>query len=1181
MRIVRFAVLATVITLLAMASGWVSFAVFAEPEESSAGQWCSAEETLEALRCLIEEGSYGEAEARGRELLERVEAESGKSSLEAARLLDLLVQARWRGGEAGSPETLRLAGRALAIKQTILGTDHEEVADSLVEMGNVFDARTDYEAARPLFLQALEIYERELGAEGSKTAVVLNNLGSLLRKLGEFEEARLHAERAITIYEQLYGPDDPYVADSLENLAIIIAEGALPGDFISLYRRSLAIREETYGPDHPKVANSLHNLGWELYSQGEWEEAKLLMERALQIREQVYGSESGAVADALGNYAILLSSMGYSEALSVWERALELGRSSFGPRHPSVGITLGNFALVVQGMGEYARARSLCEEALRIFESALGVEHLRVGWALNLLGGLLTELGDYEEAILLQERALEIFEQQVGPDHWLVPGTLINLGASQERAGRYPEARKLYQRAVAIGGRLSGADDPGVAGDLLHLAGLERRTGDYAGSRKLYERALAVQSNAYGLEDLRVAESLLGLAALHADLGDHAEAQRLFKRALEAQGTRLDSDHPEIGSTLRDLSMSLFQSGERARAFPVALRSEEISREHLRVTLRSLAEREGLRYASVGRSSLDLLLSLALDNGSPDTVRNAYDALIRSRALVLDEMAERHRAATSETDPEVVWLNSDLASARRRLATLYLRDPDPANAAPQRRMVEEARRQKESAERSLAQRSHSFRQESVRAKAGLNEVAAALPEDSGLVSFARFGRYGSESASGKKQGAPDPTPWYLAFVLARAGRQPPLVPLGPADEIDALVERLREQVSVVARDPRRSPKRAEAGYRTSGGELRERIWDPLEPHVGEFARLFVVPDGALNLVHFEALPIGDSDYLIDRQPDLHYLSAERDLLAWEDAPLGIGLLALGDPSFDETEPSELPESANALLAGLGPEPGPDRRALRGLRSSCAGFKSMRFERLPESDREVREVAALWKAAIGRGPTLRGGSAPRREATTLQGPAAAEGVFKELAPGKRVLHLATHGFFLDGLCASALESATRGSAGLDGRPITGENPLLLAGLALTGSNLRETKAPSEEDGILTAEEIASLDLSGVEWVVLSACDSGIGEVRAGEGVMGLRRAFRVAGARTVIMSLWPVEDEASRTWMTALYEQRFLNDLETTEAVRRASLDLLERRREGDESTHPFFWVGFIAEGDWR
>jgi CHAT domain-containing protein len=233
--------------------------------------------------------------------------------------------------------------------------------------------------------------------------------------------------------------------------------------------------------------------------------------------------------------------------------------------------------------------------------------------------------------------------------------------------------------------------------------------------------------------------------------------------------------------------------------------------------------------------------------------------------------------------------------------------------------------------------------------------------------------------------------------------------------------------------------------------------------------------------------------------------------------------------------------------------------------------------VPAAAREAREIFKLWRKA----PLSR-----EQEAKTvvLQGAQASEEAFKAYAPGSRVLHVSTHGFFLGRDCRSAV--ATRGVSTIssgktaEASPDSG-NPLLLSGLALAGSNHRDLAGPEEEDGILTAEEISALDLSGVQWAVLSACDTGVGEVKAGEGVFGLRRAFKTAGAGTLIMSLWSVDDESTLQWMRALYASRFVDDRPTAEAVRDACLEVLRSRREEGRSTHPFYWAAFVAVGDWE
>jgi CHAT domain-containing protein len=410
-----------------------------------------------------------------------------------------------------------------------------------------------------------------------------------------------------------------------------------------------------------------------------------------------------------------------------------------------------------------------------------------------------------------------------------------------------------------------------------------------------------------------------------------------------------------------------------------------------------------------------------------------------------------------------------------------------------------------------------------------------LPAGSALVAFRRYGRKDYQGAGDSSTGS------YLAFVLAGPDREPAVLRLGGAARIESLVARWRAEIDRERGSLGRAAENNEAQYRAAAKALRQAVWDPVASRLGNAARVYIVPDGALQLVNFDSLPSAGGGYLVETGPLLHMLSAERDLTASAPAPSGTELLAVADPQF-QARPAGNP-GARAATA-----------TWRGAASSCADFASLQFASLPGSLAEVQSIQRIWNGQGWHGLTLTGGNAT-------------EGAVKSMAAGKRVVHIATHGFFLDAQCP--------------GDPVARENPLLRAGLALAGANRRQAAAANQDDGILTAEEAAALDLEDTEWVVLSGCDTGTGDVSAGEGVLGLRRAFQEAGARTLIASLWPVDDREARQWMGTLYRARFRDGKGTAEAVREADVSQLRARRKAGASTHPFYWAGFVAVGDWR
>ena len=353
--------------------------------------------------------------------------------------------------------------------------------------------------------------------------------------------------------------------------------------------------------------------------------------------------------------------------------------------------------------------------------------------------------------------------------------------------------------------------------------------------------------------------------------------------------------------------------------------------------------------------------------------------------------------------------------------------------------------------------------------------------------------------------------------------------------------------------------------------MRRLVWDRLRPHLGDARRVLIVPDGALSLVPFAALPTGERSYLLETGPVIHYLSAERDLVS--SPPSGAarhGLLAVGGPSFND----------RTAFRGTGPTTmaftfDPSGPVTRGTSTECG-------------EPAVREVPAAHRHPAGGPQSLRTVGPLRRVGGRDGRGSCARRSWRHRKPRSSARPA-------DTVCCISRRTASSWTTRVRPRLRARAASAALPGSGPARSTIRcccrvspwpaptsrALAGPDEDEGILTAEEVASLDLGGVDWAVLSACDTGVGEIKAGEGVFGLRRAFQVAGARTVVMSLWSVEDQATRAWMRALYEGRFQRKLSTADAVHQASLAVLRNRRARGQSTHPFYWAAFVAAGDWR
>jgi len=936
-------------------------------------------------------------------------------------------------------------------------------------------------------------------------------------------------------------------------------------------------------PDRREEVDWLNRQVVQLSEQGRFQEALQLARQAADLAPQHLGPDHPDTASSLNNLGVLLDSMGdLAEARPYYERALAIRQKALGPDHLDTASSLNNLGYLLKAMGDLAGARPYYERALAIRQKALGLDHPDTAGSLNNLGALLGSMGDLAGARPYVERALVVCEKALGPDHPHTAHCLDNLGALVQEMGDLMGARPYHERALAIRQKALRPDHPDAASSLNNLGYLLKAMGDLAGAQPHYERALAIRQKALGAEHPNTARSLGNLGGLLRAMGDLAEARPYYERALAIHEKALGPNHPDTATSLNNLGALLVAAGRVQEAFPRMRQAAAIDDRMLGQVFTIGSDRQRTAFLRTIQGNMEMFLSLVWRHlpGDPSVVRAALDLVLRRKAVLAEALAAQRDAVLGGKYPRLKPQLNEWVTLRRQIARKILAGPGPEGLALHQRQLDEWEAAREHLEAQLARQVPEMNLEQKLRATDRRAVALGLPAGVALVEFVRFDVFNFKALPARGEARWKPAR-YLAFVLpASEPDAVQMIDLGPADEIDRLITDfragiLREGAERSRNMVRTTPTPSPSVVHGLGLPLRRALFDPLVPALGQRRRLLLSPDGNLTRLPFDLLPTDEGRLLLDDY-QISYVGSGRDVLRFGAVPArqGADPLVIADPDFDlagQTEAAHDPAPRKGLWSRLfgrrpapvaaPPPPIPVSQAPKdGRLSRDFDRGTWHFGRLPGTRTEGTRIAALLKVE------------PWLDSAALEGP------FKERCRSPRILHLATHGFFLQDQPHDPNQErrdlGVMGDAGRLSGPLP-ENPLLRAGLALAGANtwLRGGTPPDEaEDGLLTAEDVTGLDLLDTELVVLSACETGLGEVRTGEGVFGLQRAFILAGAKTLVMSLWSIPDEATRELMEDFY-RRLLAGEPRADALHAAQQAL---RRKYPE---PYFWGAFVCLGN--
>ena len=900
------------------------------------------------------------------------------------------------------------------------------------------------------------------------------------------------------------------------------------------------------------MAASLNNLALLYVNQGQSAKAAPLYKRALAINEKVLGPDHPDVAISLNNLAGLFDTQGqYVEAEPLYRRALRIKENAFGLDHSSVALSVNNLAGLYRNQGQYAQAESLFRRALAIWEKTLGPDHFNVALGLNNLAGLYDTQGQYVQAEPLYKRALAVNENALGPIHPSVALNLSNLASLYQTQGQYAQAELLHGRALMIWEKVLGAEHPTVALSLNNLAALYFAQGRYTQAELLYKRALRINEKAFGADHPDMAAPLNNLAELFRAQGQYAQAEQLHKRALVIKERVLGPFHPDVAVALSNLAVLYRTQGQDAAATPLVRRATEIFAKRA-----SLGESSGARFEQHIRQRrfidhLSLLIQLQKTVGY-DITAEATQVIQLARASDTSAAVAQMATRFSSGNSELAQLIRNRQDLRARLDALDKRLLDQfGKAAAQRQPALEqglrddiARTNTEfdALSATLVERFPQYAELASAQPLALAEAQKLLKPDEALLAW----------VFGKDEG----------FLLAVRAGQAALV------RLPLPLQRLRDDIATLRRSldvQNLRPFPAELAHR-----LYRDLIGPAEGLIGDAKHIFVVPDGPLESLPLAVLltapPVDARDGLVAPEalrdapwltrkwaistlPSISSLKALRVFAKASGATRPF--LGIGDPLLDD-------HPQNTRGAGAASKPGaasPNAPASSAMPATPAaprtGIALATLFRGATAD--VRAVGALpsLPETAGELQAMAASLGAGSDALVLRAAATETEVKRMTLSNNRVVAFATHG------------------------AMAGE----MKGLAEPALVLTPPAEPTElDDGLLTASEIAQLKLDA-DWVILSACNTAAGDGTPGaEGLSGLAKAFIYAGARTLLVSHWPVASEPTVALTTRMLSESAKPGVGRAEAHRRAMLAYLADPANL-QITHPAYWAGFAVIGE--
>lgn len=968
----------------------------------------------------------------------------------------------------------------------------------------------------------------------------LNNLAGVYDNLEQYDKALALYLESLEVTLRVVGKEHPDYGTRLNNLASLYQRMGNYEKALPLFIEALECAKKYLPKDDPSYGIRLSNLAVLYNDMGEYDKAQPLYEEALEVTKKAVGERDPSYGIRLNNIGIFYTQIGqYDKALSYLTTALENTRNNYGTEHASYSTSLNNLAMLYEKMGQYNKALSMYEEALNITAKTLGKENSQYGIYLDNIAGLYHHLGQYDKALAMYEQSIAIKKKSLGtnhPDYGSGLNNLANLYLSMED---YDKAMPLFQESLKIFKSSVGKESPQYATALNNIANIYRYQGEYDKALALYKESIKITEKKFGKHHPEYAVGLGNLALMYDFMGQYEKALPLYEEDLNIKKTTYGVNHPSYGLSLNNLAGIYQVTGNTDKAFQLYKEGFENLKMQITQTFSFLSEQEKEKFIKSVEYNFPTYQNFFTNyyKTNPQVASTAYDIELMNKGLILYSTQTMRQSIEKISNPEVLQIYDAWLTKKSQLSAQYT-----LPVAEQSSNLAKWETEAENLEKRLLQYSKELGNNLQIGKTTWRDVQQKLLPWEVAIEFANFEDYNGATWSD--------TVHYVAIIVRKDDKQPIIVPLFNQYEMDNLLSNAGNGVNGVNNLYRGSIASSTVQHDLS--KIYDLVWKPIEKYIKEGQTVYFSPSGTLNQIAFAAIVTPDGKYLSDKY-SLKQVSTTAKILD-NDKTIKLNDLALfGGVNYDLS--SDIMASSARKIKDNG-------TFSSGSFTPIATRGGESWDYLQGTLSEVQNIKNIAERNKIRIEYFSGNNALEEQYKALNG---------KHSPS--VLHIATHGFFFPDPKQNKQDINKNIKMGQEQITFkTSDNPLNRSGLLFAGANNTwrgQGQTAGVDDGVLTSYEVSTISLPNTQLVVLSACETGLGDIKGSEGVYGLQRSFKMAGVKYLIMSLWQVPDKETAEFMEYFYGKLFaIKNIEE-------SFELSQKYMKAKYPNEPYKWAAFV------